>query len=51
MLTKKTQKQVEQARDHIVKALETNRLKGYQVNELQIIRGKIVSFLKDHGNI
>lgn len=51
MLTKKTQKQVEQARDCIAKALETNRLKGYQVNESQIIRGKLVSFLKDYGNL
>ena len=50
MLTKKTQTAVEKALIQTNRALQTNRLKGYQLNELQIIRGKLVNFLKDYGN-
>jgi len=49
MLTKKTKKNVEKALEYTNRALSTNRLKGFQENALQIIRGKLTQFLKDYG--
>lgn len=49
MITQKTARHVLRAQAEIDKALETNRLKGWEQMPLQAIKAKLDKFVKDNG--